>query len=129
MLHIAPIFLLAAVLVPQGKWQEIGKTSTGSAVFLDPRSVRKGGDGIITASIRATYLPPLDTPKGKVTSSRAVAMFDCATMRVATKQSVLYLNEAKGVAYSRRVIAKPGFGPALSSTYADVALKHLCKKP
>ena len=62
-------------------------------------------------------------------SSRAVAMFDCAAMRVATKQSVLYLNEAKDVAYSRRVIAKPGFGPALSSTYADVALKHLCKKP
>lgn len=129
MFRIAPTFLLAAVLLPQGKWQEIGKTSTGSAVFLDPRSVRKGTDGIITASIRATYSPPLDTPRGKVPSSRAVAMFDCTTMRVATKQSVLYLNEAKGLEYSRRVIAKPGFGPALSSTFADVALKHLCKKP
>jgi hypothetical protein len=125
---MAPTFLLAAALLPQGKWQEIGRTSTGNAVFLDPRSVRKGGDGIITASIRATYSPPLDTPKGKVTSSRVLAMFNCVTMRVATKQSVLYLNEAKGVEYSRRVIAKPGFGPALSSTFADVALKHLCAK-
>ncbi|MEK6611394.1 MAG: surface-adhesin E family protein [Gemmatimonadota bacterium] len=129
MFRKAPTFLLAAVLLPQGKWQEIGKTSTGSAVFLDTRSVRQGSDGIITASIRATYAPPYDTPKGKVTSSRVVAMFDCAAMRVATKQSVLYHDEAKGVEYSRRVIAKPGFGPALSSTFADVALKHLCKKP
>lgn len=129
MFRMAPTLLLAAVLLPQGKWQEIGRTSTGSTVFLDPRSVRKGDGGIITASIRARYSPPLDTPKGKVTSSRAVAMFDCATMRVATKQSVMYHDEAKGVEYSRRVIAKPGFGPALSSTFADVALKHLCKKP
>ena len=129
MFRLAPISLLAAALLPQGKWQEIGKTSTGSTVFLDPRSVRKGTDGIITASLRATYSPPLDTPKGKVPSSRAVAMFDCTTMRVATKRSVLYLNEARGLEYSRRVIAKPGFGPALSSTFADVALKHLCKKP
>jgi len=115
-------------LLPQQKWQQIGTTATGSLVFLDTRSVHKGADGIITATIRATYAPPLDTPKGKVTSSRAIAMFDCATMRVATKQSVLYFNEAKGLEYSRRVIAKPGFGPALSSTFADVALKHLCAK-
>lgn len=128
MFRIAPTVLLAAALLPQQKWQQIGTTSTGSLVFLDQRSVRKGADGIITATIRATYAPPLDTPKGKVTSSRAIAMFDCATMRVATKQSVLYLDEAKGREYSRRVIAKPGFGPALSSTFADVALKHLCAK-
>ncbi len=129
MFRIAPTILLAAVLLPQGRWQEIGRTSTGNAVFLDPRSVRKGSDGIITASIRATYAPPYETPKGQVTSSRVVAMFDCATRRVATKQSVLYHDEAKGVEYSRRVIAKPGFSPALSSTFGDVALKHLCKKP
>ncbi len=130
MLHLAPTLLLIAAVLPPQKWQEIGKTSTGNPVFLDARSVKKGGDGVITASIRVTYAPPLDTPKGKITSSRAVAMFDCARMQVATKQSVLYLNEAKGLEYSRRVIGKPGFGPALSSTFADVALKHLCaRKP
>jgi len=129
MFRLAPTLLLATALFPQEKWQEIGRTSTGSAVFLDTRSVRRGGDGIVTASVRATYAPPLDTPKGKVKSSRVVAMFDCARMLVATKQSVFYLDEAKGREYSRRVISKPGFGPALSSTFADVALKHLCKKP
>lgn len=128
MLHTATLFLVAAAVLPQSKWREIGKTSTGNSVFLEGKSVRKAPDGIITASIRVTYAPPLDTPKGKITSSRAVAMFDCARKLVATKQSVLYLNEAKGLEYSRRTIAKPGFGPALTSTFADVALRHLCAK-
>ncbi len=130
MFPTAPLLLLAAVVLPQTKWQEIGRTSTGNSVFLDGKSVRKAPDGIVTARLRVTYAPPLDTPKGKVTSSRAVAMFDCAKGLVATKESVLFLNEAKGVVFSQRTIAKPGFGPALTSTFADVALKHLCaRKP
>jgi hypothetical protein len=97
-------------------------------VYLDAKSVRKAPDGIVTARVRVTYTPPLETPRGKVTSSRAVAMFDCARRLVATRESVLFHNEAKGLEYSRRTIAKPGFGPALTSTFADVALKHLCAK-
>lgn len=128
MLPTAPLLILAAAVLPQTKWQEIGRTSTGNSVYLDAKSVRKAPDGILTARVRVTYTPPLDTPKGKVTSSRAVAMFDCAKRTVATKESVLFLNEAKGIEYSRRTIAKPGFGPALTSTFADVALKHLCAK-
>lgn len=128
MFHTATLLLLAAAILPQSKWREIGKTSTGNSVFLDGKSVRKAPDGIITASIRVTYTPPIDTPQGKVTSSRVVAMFDCGRAQVATKQSVMYLNEAKGLEYRRRTIAKPGFAPAFSSTFADVALKHLCAK-
>lgn len=128
MLHTATLFLLAAAVLPQSKWQEIGRTSTGNSVFLDTKSVRKAPDGIVTARIRVTYAPPVDTPKGKVTSSRVVAMFDCATKQVATKQSVMYLNEAKGLEYRRRTIAKPGFGPVFTSTFADVALRHLCAR-
>lgn len=128
MFRLAPTFLLVAAVLPQPKWQEIGKTSTGNPVFLESRSVRKSADGIITASIRVTYAPPLDTPKGKVTSSRAVAMFDCARNQVATRESVLFLDEKRGIEYSRRTIAKPGFGPALTSTFADVALRHFCAK-
>jgi len=128
MIRLAPTLLLVAAVLPQGKWREIGVTSTGNPVFLDPGSVRKARDGIITARIRVTYATPLDTPRGKVTSSRAVAMFDCARMQVATRESVLFLDEKKGLEYSRRTIAKPGFGPALSSTFADVALRHLCAK-
>lgn len=128
MIRLAPTLLLVAAVLPQGKWREIGVTSTGNPVFLDARSVHKGSDGIITAGIRVAYATPLETPRGKVTSSRAVAMFDCARMQVATKESVLFFDEKKGLEYSRRTIAKPGFGPALTSTFADVALKHLCAK-
>ncbi len=128
MFRTTPMLLLAAAVLPQSKWQEIGKTSTGNSVYLAGKSVRKAPDGIVTATLRVTYDKGLETPKGKVTSSRAVAMFDCAKRTVATKESVLYLNEAKGIEYSRRVIGKPGFGPALTSTFADVALKHLCAK-
>jgi len=128
MLYPATLLLWAAAILPQSKWQEIGKTSTGNSVFLEGKSVRKAPDGIITATLRVAYAPPVDTPKGKVTSMRAVAMFDCGRQLVATKQSVMYLNEAKGLEYRRRTIAKPGFGPAFSSTFADVALKHLCAK-
>jgi len=128
MLRTAPMLLLAAAILPPPKWVEIGKTSTGNSVYLDGNSVRKAPDGIITAGLRVTYTPPLDTPGGKVTSARVVAMFDCKAGKVATRQSVMYIDERKGIEYRRRTIAKPGFGPALSSSFADVALKHLCAK-
>lgn len=128
MQYTAALLLWAAAVLPQTKWQEIGKTSTGNSVYLDAKSVRKSPDGIITAKVRVTYAAGLETPKGKVMSSRATAMFDCAKNAVATKESVMYINEQKGIEYRRSTVAKPGFGPALSSTYADVALKHLCAK-
>lgn len=128
MLPTTTLLMFAVAVLPQQKWQEIGKTSTGNSVYLDGKSVRKSPDGIITARVRVAYSTPLETPKGKVTSAKVLAMFDCAKGYVATKESVLYLNEVKGVEYSRRTIAKPGFGPALSSTFADVALRHLCAK-
>ncbi len=128
MIRLAPTLLLVAAVLPQEKWREIGVTSTGNPVFLDPRSVKTGAGGIITASLRVTYTTPLDTPRGKITSARAVAMFDCARRLAATRESVMYFDEKKGLEYSRRKIAQPGFGPALTSTFADVALKHLCPK-
>jgi hypothetical protein len=128
MLKMAPLLLLIAAMLPQSRWREIGKTSTGNSVYLDGNSVRKAPDGIITASIRVTYAPPMDVPGGKVTSGRTLAMFDCAGKKVATKESILFLDERKGTEYRHRKIEKPGFGPALSSTFADVAMKYLCAK-
>jgi len=128
MIRLAPILFLAATLLTQEKWRVIGVTSTGNTVFLAPGSVRKASDGIITAGVRVTYTPPLETPRGGITSSRAVAMFDCARRLVATRESVFFLDEKRGREYSRRKIEKPGFGQAPPSTYADVALKYLCAK-
>lgn len=49
MFRLTPTLLLATALLPQEKWQGVGTTSTGIAVFLETKSVRKGGDGITTA--------------------------------------------------------------------------------
>ena len=117
--------LLTAQAAP--RWQEIGTTSTGNAVYLDARSV-KTADGIITATVRVVYTEPVSTPQGPITGSRAVAMFDCAKKTVAVKESIIWHDERKGTVYRRSAPAQPGFGPALTSTFAHVALEHLCAK-
>jgi len=56
-----------------GRWKDIGKTSTGNTVLLDAKSVKKGKDGIITATMQMPYSKPYETPQGKVVLSRATA--------------------------------------------------------
>jgi hypothetical protein len=121
---VSPPAALNAQSAP--RWQEIGKTSTGNVVFLDPRSISRDTAGIITATVRVVYTEAVDTPQGPITGSRAVAMFDCAAKRVAVKESIIWHDERKGTIYRKSAPAKPGFGPALTSTFAHVALEHLC---
>ena len=73
--------------VAQARWQEIGKTSVGNPVYVDPKSVKKGADGIVTATVRVTFVKPVTTPKGPITASRTVAMFDCSKKVVAVKEN------------------------------------------
>lgn len=63
-----------------GRWRQIGTTVTGNPVYLDPKSVTTT-NGIVTATIRTTYTKAVATPKGPITASRAIAMFDCARSR------------------------------------------------
>lgn len=110
------------------RWQEIGKTSTGNMVYLDPRSVKTAPDGIITATVRVVYTEPVPTPQGPITGSRSVTMFDCAGKKVAVKENIIWHDERKGTIYRKSAPKLPGFGPALTSTFAHVALEHLCAK-
>jgi hypothetical protein len=130
MLSRAAALLALTVAVappPQIRWQRIGVTSTGNPVFIDPRSVKRAGD-VVTATVRVTYEKPFVTPQGSVSATRAIAMFDCARNLVAVKENTLYFDERTNRIYQHHVSGKPGFGPALSSTFADIALKHLCAK-
>lgn len=128
-----PLLLLALlVLVPAvaeaQRWKEIGKTSTGNPVFVDPASISKK-DSIITATLRVVYLKPTETPKGPITGSRATAMFNCARKTVAVKETIIWHDEKKGTIYEKRNPKIPGFGPVFTSNFSGVALTYLCTPP
>ena len=112
----------------QARWQEIGKTSVGNPVYVDPKSVKKGADGIVTATVRVTFVKPANTPKGPITASRTVAMFDCGKKVVAVKENTYYHDEKAGTVYQHSAAVKPGFGPAIKGTLPDVAMAYLCSR-
>jgi hypothetical protein len=127
---ILPLLLLAGVSLSaqaQGRWKDIGKTSSGNSVYVDPRSI-KTVNGIITARVRVKFDPPVQTPQGQWTTSQHVAMFDCAKSSIAVKESVYYTNEKTNKIAERKVNAQPGYGPALKGSLSQVALDYLCKK-
>jgi hypothetical protein len=128
-LLVATLSLPAPALpnVAQAKWQEIGKTSTGNPVYLDPKSVKKSADGIVTATVRVTFVKPANTPKGPITASRTVAMFDCAKKVVAVKENTYYHDEKSNSIYEHTAAKTPGYGPAIKGTLPDVTMAYLCK--
>ena len=121
---------VALPLAAQGnsRWREIGKTASGNTVYIDPTTVRRA-DGIVTATVRSTYATPSQTPRGPITASRAVAMFDCAAKTVAVKETIIYHDERRGTIYEKRTPANPGFGPAFRSNFSGIAMDYLCAAP
>ena len=124
--------LLLCSLIPAAaqaqRWKEIGKTSTGNLVYVDPASVTKK-DSIITATVRVVYAKPTETPKGPINGSRATAMFNCARRTVAVKETIIWHDEKKGTIYEKRTPAKPGYGPVFKSNFSGVAMEYLCAPP
>lgn len=127
LLSLIAFFALSATAGAQGntRWQDIGKTSSGNAVFVDTRSV-KDSAGMKVAVVRTVYAEAVSTPQGPITGSRARAMFDCANQKVAVLESIIYHDERTNRIYRQSAPRQPGFGPALQSTFAHVALQHLC---
>lgn len=125
---LALLLSLVPVTAAAQRWQEIGKTSTGNTVYVDPASVVRR-DSIITATVRVVYAKPAETPKGPITGSRAVAMFNCLRRTVAVKENIIWHDERRGTIYEKRTPRQPGFGPVFSSNFSGVALAHLCAPP
>lgn len=109
----------------QSRWKEIGKTSNGNSVYVDPRSV-KTVNGIVNARVRVKFTPPVATPQGAWVTSQHLAMFDCAKSSVAAKETIYFGDEAGTKVIERKTISKPGFGPALGGSMAKVALDYFC---
>jgi hypothetical protein len=125
---IAVLMLVLTASAPvQRKWQAIGTTSVGNPVYVDPKSVKKGADGITTATLRVTFVKPVATPKGPIQASRTVAMFDCAKKLVAVKENTYYHDEKAGTVYQHSAPKIPGYGPAIKGSLPDVALGYFCK--
>ncbi len=126
---VRALLLVAALLLPQAaaaqKWQPIGSTSTGNAVFVDPASIVRR-DTLVTATVRVVFAKPTDTPKGPITGSRAKATFNCPRKTVAVTETILWHDERKGTIYEKRVPKQPGYGPVFTSNFSGVALAHLC---
>src|SRR5262245_55048201 len=122
------LLLLPALAAAQGRWKEIGKTSGGNSVYVDPRSVKKV-NGIVTARVRVKFETPVKTPRGDWKTSQSLAMFDCAKSTIAAKETVYYADETGGKVGERTVNKVPGYGPALGGSMAKVALDYLCASP
>jgi hypothetical protein len=123
------LLLLAVLAVPasaQGRWKEIGKTSAGNFVYIDPRTVKKV-NGIITVRLRVKFTDPVKTPEGDWKSSQHIAMFNCAKATVAAKESIYYADETGTKVVERKTIAMPGYGPAIGGSMTKVALDYVCK--
>lgn len=130
LLSALSLLAVASLAEAQGnsRWQEIGKTSSGNAVYVDSRSV-KDSLGMKVAVVRTVYGEAVSTPQGPITGSRARAMFDCANQRVAVLESIIFHDERTNRIYRQSAPRQPGFGPALQSTFAHVAMQHLCAAP
>jgi len=111
----------------QAKWQEIGKTSVGNPVYVDPKSVKRGAGGIVTATVRVTFVKPPNTPKGPITASRTIAMVDCAKKVVAVKENTYYHDEKANKVYEHTAPKTPGYGSPIKGSLPDVAMAYLCK--
>lgn len=121
----ATLTLLPAAARAQGRWKEIGKTASGNSVFVDTKSVKRA-NGIVSAIVRVRFTQPVQSANGAITSSRTVAMFDCAKKTIAAKENTYFIDERRNKIADHTVNKQPGFGPALKGTLGDVALTYFC---
>ena len=119
---------LIAALAPTAqaqKWKDIGTTSSGNVVSIDPKSVKRSG-ALVSATVRVVFNPPVKAARGLWASSRITADFDCAKRYLASKGSTYY-SDAKGTkVVERSVNRQPGFGPGLGGSLGGIAVDYLC---
>ena len=121
------VLMLASIapIASAQKWKNIGTTSSGNIVSIDPRSVKRTGD-LVSATVRVVFAPPVKAARGTWASSRIAADFDCTRRYLASKGSVYYSDEKGTKVVERSVNRLPGFGPGLSGSLGGIAVDYLC---
>jgi hypothetical protein len=122
---LATLALLPTAAHAQRAWQDIGTTSVGNHVYVDPQSIRRSGS-LVKATVRVVFTEPVQARNGTWASSRTLATFDCAKKTLAAKENVFYSDVNSTKITERTVIKKPGYGPALGGSLGAVALTYLC---
>ena len=117
---------VATEAAAQGLWKQVGTTNVGNPVYVHVRSVTTARDGIITATVRAVFVKPVKTAAGAITTSRTIAMFNCAKQVVAVKESWLFFDEAANRVYEHRKPGLPGYATVIGGSLPAVALKYFC---
>ncbi|MDF1502530.1 surface-adhesin E family protein [Roseisolibacter sp. H3M3-2] len=117
--------LLLSLLAAQPRWQEIGKTVVGNPVLLDRRTLATK-DGLTTATLRVTFVKPVKSPRGELTSSRTIVRVNCAKRELAVLENWYFHDEKANRVYEHKKIAQPGFAKAFEGSMQGVAVGHLC---
>lgn len=123
---LGAVSLTAPPAAAQSRWKDIGPTASGNVVSVDPRSIKRSG-GLVAATVRVVFTPPVKTPQGLWASSKTSATFDCAKKSLAAKENVYYSDAKSTKVVERKVNKLPGYGPALGGSLGAVALDYLCK--
>ena len=121
----ALLLVSVAPLAPAQKWKDIGTTSSGNVVSIDPRSVKRTGT-LVAATVRVVFTPPVKAARGTWASSRTSATFDCGTRYLAAKENVFYSDARSTKVVERSVNKQPGFGPALGGSLGGIAVDYFC---
>ena len=119
------VTLVGARADAQVKWKDIGTTSSGNVVSVDPKSVKRNGN-LVSATVRVVFTPPVKAARGMWASSRTSATFDCARRYLAAKENVFYSDAKSTKVVERNVNKIPGFGPALGGSLGAISVDYLC---
>lgn len=111
----------------QVKWKEIGRTSSGNRVYVDPRSVHANKD-LRDATVRVVFTRPVEAGKDLLYATRTAGTFNCTTRRLAVKENTFYGNAKETKVIEHKVNKVPGFGWVPEGSLGAVALDYLCKR-
>ena len=123
------LLIASATAVEAQAWKEIGKIATGAMVSVNPKSVKRLKDNLVTASVRVVFAEPMNTPAGMRASTSMTATFDCAKKTFAVKEVVNYSDPKSKKVLDRQVNKMPGYGVALDGSFAALAMNYLCSAP
>ena len=112
------------------QWKPIGRTTRdGSAMFVRPSSIKRGGD-TVTALILTRFASTTWNPvtKDSLRALTTLVTFDCKAEKVIVRESVYYVDFDRNRVSERRKPKIPAYQAVFGAAY-PIAYANLCAKP